>query len=71
MGVLQDNLVLSTDRVDNVNKDMLRLPRVTKNWRKQRGCHHSLKDWNKLERETTNTLNIAIFKRNAFARFFN
>ena len=33
------------------NKDMLRLPRVTRNWGKQRVCHHSLKDWNELERE--------------------
>ena len=71
MGVLQDNLVLSTDRVDTVNKDMLRLPRVTRDCGKQRGCHHSLKDWNKLEKETRNALNIAIFKRNAFARYFN
>ena len=33
------------------NKDMLRLPRVTRNWGKQRVCHHSLKDWNELKRE--------------------
>ena len=26
------------------NNNMLRLPRVTRNWRKQRVCHHSLKD---------------------------
>ena len=53
------------------NKDMLRLPRVTRNWGRQTVCRHSLKDWNKLERETRNALNIATFKRNVFARFFN
>ena len=53
------------------NKDMLRLPRATRNWGKQRVCHHSLKDWNELERETRNAPNIATFKRNVFARFFN
>ena len=34
------------------NKDMLRLPHVTKNWGKQRVCYHSLKDWNNLDRDT-------------------
>ena len=53
------------------NKDMLRLPRITRNWGKQRVCHHSLKDWNKLQRETRNAPNIAIFKRHVFSRFFN
>ena len=53
------------------NKDMLRLPSVTRNWGKQRVCHHSLKDWNKLERETRNAPNIVTFKRNLFARYFN
>ena len=53
------------------NKDMLRLLRVTRNWVKQRGCHHSIKDWNKLDRETRNALNIATFKRSVFARFLN
>ena len=53
------------------DEDMLRLPRVTRNWGKQRVCHHSLKDWNKLERATRNAPNIATFKRNVFARFFN
>ena len=51
------------------NKDMLRLPRVTRNWGKQRVCHHSLKDWNESEREARNAPNIATFKRNVFARF--
>ena len=32
------------------NKDMIRLPRVTRNWGKQRVRYHSLKDWNELER---------------------
>ena len=56
---------------DTRNKDMLRLPRVTRNWGKQRVCHHSLKDWNKLKRVTRNALNIATFKRSVFARFLN
>ena len=33
------------------NKDMLRLPYVTRNWGKQRVCHYSLKDWTELERD--------------------
>ena len=67
------NLLTNSDihNYNTRNKDMLRLPRVTRNWGKQRVCHHSLKHWNKLERETRNALNIVTFKRNVFARFFN
>ena len=67
------NLLTNSDihKYNTRNKDMLRLPRVTRNWGKQRVCHHSLKDWNKLKRETRNAPNIATFKRNVFARFFN
>ena len=67
------NLLTNSDihNYNTRNKDMLRLPRVTRNWGKQRVCHHSLKDWNKLERATRNAPNIATFKRNVFARFFN
>ena len=67
------NLLTNSDihNYNTRNKDMLRLPRVTRNSGKQRVRHHSLKDWNKLERETRNAPNIAIFKRNVFASFFN
>ena len=66
------NLLTNSDihNYNTRNKDMLRLPRVTRNWGKQRVCHHCLKDWNELERETRNAPNIATFKRNMFARFF-
>ena len=58
------NLLTSSDihNYNKRNKDMLRLPHVTRNWGKQRVCHHSLKDWNKLEKETRNVPNIATFK---------
>ena len=67
------NLLANSDihNYNTRNKDMLSLPRVTKNWGKQRVCHQSLKDWNELERKTRNAPNIAIFKRYVFARFFN
>ena len=67
------NLLTNSDihNYNTRNKDMLRLPRVTRNWGKQRVCQHSLKDWNEQERETRNAPNIATFKRNMFARFFN
>ena len=60
------NLLTNSDIHNYItrNKDMLRLPRVTKNWGKQRVCHHYLKDLNELERETRNALNMATFKRN-------
>ena len=63
------NLLTNSDihNYNTRNKDMLRLPCVTRNW----GKHHSLKDWNELERETRNAPNIATFKRNMFATFFN
>ena len=67
------NLLTNNDihNYNTRNKDMLRLSRVTRNWGKQRICQHSIKDWNKLERETRNAPNIATIKRNVFARFFN
>ena len=51
------------------NKDMLRLPRVTKNWGKQRVCYHSLKDWNNLDRDTRNAPDLVNFKRSVLSRF--
>ena len=67
------NLLTNSDihNYNTRNKDMLRLPRVTRNWGKQRVCHHSLKDWNESERETRNAPNIVTFQGNVFARFFN
>ncbi|XP_078352388.1 uncharacterized protein LOC144637110 [Oculina patagonica] len=53
------------------NKDMLRLPHVTKNWGKQRVCYHSLKDWNNLDRDTRNALDFVNFKRSVLSRFFS
>ena len=63
------NLLTNSDihNYNTSNKDTLRLPRVTRNWGKQRVCHHSLKEWNKLEKEARNAPNIATFKRNVFA----
>ena len=51
------------------NKDMLRLPRVTKNWGKQRVCYQSLKDWNNLDRNTRNAPDLVNFKRSVLSRF--
>ena len=51
------------------NKDMLRLPHVTKNWGKQRVCYHSLKDWNNLDRDTRNAPDLVNFKRSVLSRF--
>ena len=56
---------------NNTNKDMLGLPRVSRNWGKQRVCHHSLKDWNTLDNQTRNARNIAIFKRSVHIRFLH
>ena len=42
------NLLTNSDihNYNTRNKDMLRLPRVIRNWGKQRVCLHSLIDWN-------------------------
>ena len=42
------------------NKDMLRLPRVTRNWGKQKVCHHSLKDWSTDYRGTKRRVSVNI-----------
>ena len=55
---------------NTVNKGMLRLSSVSRNYGKQRVCHHSLKDWNTLDNETRNAPNIAIFKRSVLSRLF-
>ena len=42
------------------NRDMLRLALATKNLGKQRVCYHPLKDWNNLDKATTNAPDIEI-----------
>lgn len=44
---------------------------VTKIWGKKRLCHHTLKVWNSLDRDTRNAPNIVNFKRSVLTRFFS
>ena len=72
-GLMDHSMKLLTNRdihkYNTRNNDNLRLPRVTRNWGKQRVCYHSLKDWNGLDRDTRNSSSIEIFKRNIFKLF--
>ena len=51
------------------NRDMLRLALATKNLGKQRVCYHPLKDWNNLDKATTNAPDIVNFKHSIFGSF--
>ena len=51
------------------NRDMLRLALATKNLGKQRVCYHPLKDWNNLDKATTNAPDIVNFKHSILAAF--
>ena len=54
------------------NNDKLRLPsRVRRNWRKQRICYQSMKNWNSLDKETRNAPSVRIFKQDLLSRCFN
>jgi hypothetical protein len=48
------------------NKDKLRLPKITRNWGKQRISYHAVNDYNILSEEIRNSQNIQILKRKAF-----
>ena len=51
------------------NSDLFRLPRVRRNWGKQRVCYQTISDWNSLDRETRNAASLEIFKRRIFSNF--
>ena len=53
------------------NKNTLKLPKVRRNWGKQRVSYQAVKDWNSLDTETRNLLNLVTFKRNLLSKLFN
>ena len=48
------------------NKDKFRLPKVTRNWGKQRISYHAVNDYNTLSKEIRNSHNIQSFKSKLF-----
>ena len=50
------------------NKDTLRLPKVKRNWGKQRTNYQAIKDWNNLDSEIRNAPTLVTFKRNLFSK---
>ena len=60
-----------THNYNTRNGNKLRLPRISRNWGKQRVCYHAVKDWNSLDEDTVNTSSIRLFKRNMLRNFFN
>ena len=53
------------------NNDLFRLPRVLRNWGKQRVCYHAVQDWNSLDKDTRNVASISGFKRRIYCNFLN
>jgi hypothetical protein len=53
------------------NKDTIRLPKVKRNWGKQRTNYQAIKDWNDLDSDTRNASTLVSFKRNliVFSKF--
>ena len=51
------------------NKDTIRLPKVKRNWGKQRINYQAIKDWNDLDSDTRNAPTLVSFKRNLFLNF--
>ena len=50
------------------NKDTIRLPKVKRNWGKQRINYQAIKDWNDLDSDTRNAPTLVSFKRNLFSK---
>jgi hypothetical protein len=46
------------------SKDNLRLPKVKRNWGKQRTVYQAVKEWNDLSQELRNSSSVPVFKRN-------
>ena len=44
------------------NRDNLRLPRVTRNWGKQRVSYQAVVNWNSLNKDIKDSTNIRLFK---------
>ena len=62
-GLMDHSMELLASRdVHNIiiqeRKTVLRLPLATKNWGKKRVHYHSLKDWNKLDKDIRNAPDI-------------
>ena len=51
------------------NKDNFRLPRVKRNWGKQRTQNHAVSDFNSLSQTIKDSRNVNSFKRNVFKEF--
>ena len=51
-------------------KDNLRLPKVSKNWGKQRLEYQAVKKWNELSQNVRNSNNIQAFKRTFLAELY-
>ena len=51
-------------------KDNLRLPKVSKNWGKQRHEYQAVKKWNELSQNVRNSNNIQAFKRTFLAELY-
>ena len=51
------------------NKNNLRLPKVKRNWGKQRLAYHAAKDWNTLESKVKSCKTIKEFKSNFYQHF--
>ena len=50
------------------NKDTIRLPKVKRNWGKQRINYQAIKDWNDLDSDISNAPTLVSFKRNLFSK---
>ena len=51
------------------NKDLIRLPRVKRNWGKQRLAYHAVNDFNSLDTSIRKSSSLVIFKRNLLSSF--
>jgi hypothetical protein len=50
------------------NKDTITLPKVKRNWGKQRINYQAIKDWNDLDSDTRNAATLVSFKINLFSK---
>ena len=53
------------------NKDALNLPKVKRNWGKQRTNYQAIKDWNNLDSELRNARTLAVFKKKLYFKILN
>ena len=51
------------------NKNTIRLPKVKRNWGKQRTNYQAVKDWNDLDCDTRNALTLTSFKKKYISKF--